>query len=67
MQNLTMSYVETVPCKICGNKTGCIETKLCDDCWEVTCRLSSFLDKRNGVAYVKELLESKLAKKPKGG
>lgn len=29
---------DTVPCKFCGNPTGYLATKLCQNCWEVSHR-----------------------------
>lgn len=30
---------ETIPCRICGEKTPMLGTKLCDRCWELESRI----------------------------
>lgn len=45
-----------IPCQICGGPTSFLGTKLCDGCWEVTSRLSSFLSNQNAIDFVKSEL-----------
>lgn len=52
-QNL-MFVNQTIPCKICATLTHNTGTVLCDNCWEVTRRLDTFLQTRNGRRWVRE-------------
>jgi hypothetical protein len=48
---------DTIPCRICGNPTTFNGTELCDNCWEVTRRLSDFVQCQNGLEYIKEFVK----------
>ncbi|HDY90349.1 MAG TPA: hypothetical protein ENH82_19800 [bacterium] len=46
-----------IPCRICGKPTRMHGTKMCDGCWEVESRLSSFLACKNAVDFVQGELD----------
>jgi len=48
---------ETISCKTCGKPTEMLGTKLCDGCWEVESRLSSYLTNQNAIDFVKAALD----------
>ena len=41
--NNTGTTVESIPCRICGDKTYMLGTKLCDRCWELDTRIRTNL------------------------
>lgn len=47
---------ECIPCRICGNPTLMLGTKLCNGCWEVKSRLQSFLQCKNAIRFVQATL-----------
>jgi NMD protein affecting ribosome stability and mRNA decay len=38
---LRLDPATTVPCKLCGEPTTMLGTKLCDNCWELEHRIQS--------------------------
>lgn len=50
--------MKTVPCIYCGTPTPMVGTKLCDECYEVDCRLVRFLASEAARARVIALVES---------
>lgn len=55
--NVTRQHI---PCKVCGEPTTMKGTKLCDGCWEVQSRLTSFLQCLNAIRYVQDILATVL-------
>ena len=47
---------EWIPCKTCGNPTTFLGTKLCNGCWEVQVRLTSYLNNETAIQFVSEAL-----------
>ena len=43
----------TIPCETCGRPTTMLGTRLCVNCWEVECRLKSYLKSEGGRARVR--------------
>ncbi len=48
--------METVACRICGDDTTFIGTKLCNGCWEVDSRIDDIIARADPV-YLRELSE----------
>lgn len=36
---------ETISCTMCGEPTTYLGTKLCNNCWELSSRISTFIEK----------------------
>lgn len=51
--DITRSYM---PCRMCGDPTPMLGTKLCNGCWEVESRLRSFLQCKNAIQFVQDTL-----------
>lgn len=47
---------EYIPCRICGDPTPMLGTKLCNGCYEVVARLKSFLRCKNAIQFVQDTL-----------
>lgn len=47
---------EFIPCRVCGEPTSMLGTKLCNGCWEVESRLKSFLQCVNAIQFVQKIL-----------
>lgn len=43
---------EMILCKTCGDLTPMLGTKLCNGCWEVESRLSSYLVNKKAICFV---------------
>ena len=40
---ITDPELTTIPCRICGEQTPMLHTRLCNGCWEVDSRIEKFI------------------------
>ncbi len=47
-----MSDIETISCEVCGSLTQYLETKRCNNCWEVERRIDQYLKSKKGLDFI---------------
>ena len=50
--------MNTIPCRLCGDPTNSLGTKLCDGCWEVDARIERMVEDCKDAAWLKDVREA---------
>jgi len=52
-----MKKVKTMPCEICGKPTKYLNTRKCNNCWEISRRIDEYLISQKGRWLIREKMD----------